>query len=199
MTLHYFDFHGGRGEPARLAMHLGGIEFEDHRIPFDRWSALKQNLPFRGIPILEIDGQAVSQCNAINRYVGKLAGLYPTDPWECLRCDEAMDAVEDIDHKVVASFFLTDGPEKQAAREELATGPIPVCLQGLQDIFEAQGGEYFADQRLTMADLKVFVWIRHLRSGQLDHIPVDVVQFSAPMLVDHCERIANHPGIVSAT
>ncbi|MDH3673780.1 MAG: glutathione S-transferase, partial [Gammaproteobacteria bacterium] len=33
LTLTYFDFHGGRGEPARLAMTIGGIEFEDGRIP----------------------------------------------------------------------------------------------------------------------------------------------------------------------
>ena len=38
----------------------------------------------------------------------------------------------------------------------------------------AHGGQYFADGRLTVADLKVFVWIRHLTSGQLDHVPVDL-------------------------
>ena len=32
--LTYFDFDGGRGEPIRLALHAGGIEFEDHRISF---------------------------------------------------------------------------------------------------------------------------------------------------------------------
>ena len=32
LKLTYFDFDGGRGEPARLALHIGGIEFEDHRI-----------------------------------------------------------------------------------------------------------------------------------------------------------------------
>ncbi len=32
LKLTYFDFDGGRGEPARLALHIGGIAFEDHRI-----------------------------------------------------------------------------------------------------------------------------------------------------------------------
>jgi glutathione S-transferase len=32
LKLTYFDFDGGRGEPARLALHIGGIAFEDQRI-----------------------------------------------------------------------------------------------------------------------------------------------------------------------
>jgi hypothetical protein len=31
--LTYFDFHGGRGEPARLALSISGIPFEDDRVP----------------------------------------------------------------------------------------------------------------------------------------------------------------------
>jgi len=33
LKLSYFDFPGGRGEPARLALNLAGIPFEDYRIP----------------------------------------------------------------------------------------------------------------------------------------------------------------------
>jgi prostaglandin-H2 D-isomerase / glutathione transferase len=47
-----------------------------------------------------------------------------------------------------------------------------------------------------VADLKVFMLIRWLRSGGLDHIPKDVVDRVAPMLVEHLERIASHPKIV---
>jgi glutathione S-transferase len=57
------------------------------------------------------------------------------------------------------------------------------------------GGEYFADNRLTVADLKVFQWIRWLRSGALDHIPKDLVDRVAPQLVKHFERVASHPKV----
>jgi glutathione S-transferase len=33
----------------------------------------------------------------------------------------------------------------------------------------------------------VFVWIRHLRSGQLDYIPPDLPDRMAPLLVRHFE------------
>jgi len=32
----------------------------------------------------------------------------------------------------------------------------------------AHGGRYFAADRLSVADLKVFVWIRHLRKARFD-------------------------------
>ncbi|HJY06505.1 MAG TPA: glutathione S-transferase family protein, partial [Bryobacteraceae bacterium] len=47
--------------------------------------------------------------------------------------------------------------------------------------------------RLTVADLKVFVWIRHLKSGVLDHIPADLPDHVAPKLVEHYERVKNDP------
>ena len=81
----YFDFHGGRGDPARLALSIGGIPFEDDRVAPSDWPARKVNMPFGALPVLEVDGQTVSQSNAINRYVGKLANLYPDDAWEARR------------------------------------------------------------------------------------------------------------------
>ena len=47
LTLIYFDFDGGRAEPARLAMIVGGLPFEDKRISFSEWDALRDNMPLR--------------------------------------------------------------------------------------------------------------------------------------------------------
>jgi glutathione S-transferase len=90
--LTYFDFDGGRGEAARLAFAIGGVSFIDDRVPFAAWKDRKPHTPFGGLPVLEVDGRSVAQSNGINRYVGKLVGLYPADPWQAARCDEAMDA-----------------------------------------------------------------------------------------------------------
>jgi len=195
LKLTYFDIHGGRGEPARLAMHIGGVDFEDNRISFQQFGDTRSSFPFNRVPMLDIDGIEVSQCNAINRYLGKLAGLYPTDPLQAAFCDEAMDAVEDIVSQVVATFPIKDEAEKKAARQALADGPIAVYLQQLQALLEARGGEYFADGRLTVADLKVMVWVRSLRSGILDHIPQDLPDNVAPLLVEHLARIESHPKV----
>jgi prostaglandin-H2 D-isomerase / glutathione transferase len=195
LKLTYFDFDGGRGEPARLALSIGGIPFEDRRVSLDAWAALKPQMPFGALPVLEVDGQVLTQSNTINRFVGRLTDLYPSDPWQSLLCDEVMDAVEDITQQIVATFPIRDPAQKKAARERLASGSIPVYLSRLHTQLMGRGGEYFADDDLTMADLRVFAWIRHLRSGALDHIPVDLVEKVGPSLIGHAERVGAHPAI----
>ena len=195
LKLTYFDFDGGRGEPARLALHIGGIAFEDHRIAGKDWPAFRDQTPFLAIPTLEVDGRAVSQSNSINRYVGKLAGLYPRDDLQAFLCDEVMEAVEDISTRIGQTIDLPD-EAKKAAREKLAAGHITRYLEQFQARLKAGGGEYFADRRLTVADLKVVMLVRWLRSGVLDYVPKDLVDTVAPQLVRHFERVTGHPKIV---
>lgn len=197
LKLSYFDFQGGRGEAARIALALGGIPFEDHRIPVPSWATVREATPFHAVPVLEVDGEPITQSNAINRYVGRLTGLYPDDPLEALRCDEVMDAVEDVTTRLVATFGLEDPDELRAARRALVAGPIPLYLTRLRDILMARGGLYFAAGRLTVADFKVYVLIRHLRSGILDHIPPDLVERVAPELGQHCDRVSSEPRVAA--
>ena len=194
LKLTYFDFDGGRGEPARLALHIGGIAFEDHRIPCKDWPAFRDKTPFLALPTLELDGQVLTQSNSINRYLGKMSGLYPKDDLQAFLCDEVMDAAEDIGTRIGQTIFLSDDA-KRKAREELAAGPLARYLQQFGARLVAAGGEYFADRRLTVADLKIFMLVRWLRSGTLDYIAKDLVDTTAPQLVQHFERVASHPKI----
>ena len=194
--LTYFDFDGGRGEPVRIAFHAAGIDFEDHRISFEEFAKTRATMPFTCAPVLEIDGAAVTQTNGMLRYVGKMAGLYPEDPMQALYCDEAMGANEDLLHHAVRSFGL-EGDELKAARKELADGWLTTFIQGFGRLLERGGGRYFADGRLTVADLKLFVQVKSLRNGTLDHVPVDLVDRLAPILVEHQERLEAEP-IVTA-
>ena len=194
LKLTYFDSDGGRGEPARLALHIGGIAFEDHRIAGKDWPASRDKTPFLALPTLEVDGQVISQSNSINRYVGKLTGLYPKDDLQAFLCDEVMDAAEDISTRIAQTIELPQDAKKKA-REELAAGHITRYLEQFQARLKAAGGEYFADQRLTVADLKVVMLIRWLRSGVLDYIPKDLVDTFAPQLVKHFERVSGHPKV----
>jgi glutathione S-transferase len=194
LKLTYFDFDGGRGEPARLALFIAGVPFEDKRIGVKDWPTFRDKTPFLAMPIFEVDGKAVTQSNSINRYVGKLTGLYPKDEWQVFLCDEVMDACEDIGTRIGSTINLSDAAKK-AAREELCAERIPRYLAQLQARLQAAGGEYFADGRLTVADLKVFNLTRWLRSGALDYIPKDIVDSFAPPLVKHFERVASHPKI----
>jgi glutathione S-transferase len=192
--LTYFDFDGGRGEPVRIALHAAGIEFEDNRVSFPEFMEMRQDLRFNAVPILEFDGVTVSQSNALGRYIGKMAGLYPEDDEQALFCDEAMEAVEDLTARIQPTLFLKDDELKEA-REKLADGWMTIFLRGLGELLERGGGEYFSDNRLTIADLKVLFQTRWLRSGTLDHVPTDIVDRVAPNLVEHQARVENNPVI----
>ncbi len=192
--LTYFDFDGGRGEPIRIAFHAAGIDFEDHRISFDEFTTARSAMRFRCTPTLEIDGVEVTQSNAMLRYVGKKAGLYPDDAMQALYCDEAMDAVEDLLHQIVATFGL-QGDELERARRKLVDGWLTTFVTGLGELLARGGGKYFADGRLTVADLKVYTQVKSLRGGTLDHVPTDLVDRLAPGLAEHQDRVGNDPVI----
>ena len=194
LKLNYFDFHGGRAEPVRLALHLGGVPFEDHRFTFPEFAAFRTTTPFGQVPTLHVDGVQVTQSDAILRYAGKLAGLYPTDPLQALLCDEVAYVVEEASVRIGPTFRMS-GEEQKAARLALVNGSIPVYLAWLQTQLAAHGGDFFADNRLTVADLKVFVDVRGLNSGRLDHVPTDLVERVAPALNAHMQRVGNTPGV----
>jgi len=194
--LTYFDFDGGRAEPIRIAFHVAGIDFEDNRISFPEFGEMRQSTRFNSVPVLEIDGAEVTQSNALSRYVGKMAGLYPEDDLQALYCDEVLGALEDLSHYIVQTFGLQD-EELRLAREKLVDGWLSVYLRGLDQLLARGGGEYFADNGLTVADLKSFVQTRSLRSGNLDYVPTDLVQRLAPGLVEHQKRIESDPRVVA--
>lgn len=194
LKLTYFDFPGGRAEPARLALHLGGIPFEDYRFPFTDFAEVRKTTPLSQVPTLHINGVQVTQSDAITRYAGRLAGLYPDDAVQALLCDEVMGALEDINVKIGATFGLS-GEALEGARKALVAGPLPLYLTWLEAQLEQHGGAYFADQRLTVADLKAFVVLRWLVSGKLDHIPTDLLDRLAPKLAAYVQRIAALPAI----
>jgi prostaglandin-H2 D-isomerase / glutathione transferase len=196
LKLTYFDFHGGRGEVARIALNMAGIPFEDDRVSSE-WPERKSSTPYGALPVLEVDGELVAQSNGINRFVGKLAKLYPEDPLQAAFCDEAMDAIEDIAAEIEATIDLPQGEEKKRVRQELAEGPISFYLRALEARLARRGGRWFADDRVTVADLKVFLWVRHLKSGILDHVPVDLPDRVAPALVEHWNRVKAEPRVAA--
>lgn len=194
LKLTYFDFSGGRAEPARLAFHIGGIPFEDYRFSNREFEAVRNAAPLGQVPTLRVDDVEVTQSDAITRYAGKLAGLYPADPLQALFCDEIMAALEDVIVKIGATFRL-QGDELKAARQALAAEQFPKYLHWLEARLEQHGGEFLADERLTIADLKAFTVLRWIASGKLDHIPGDIIETCAPKLKLYVDRIAGLPQI----
>ena len=195
LKLTYFDFHGGRGEPARLALSIGDIPFEDDRVAPSDWTARKPDTPFGALPVLEVDGQTLAQSNAINRYVGKLTDLYPSDPWQAALCDEVMEAVEDISTKLAAPFSFRTRKRKPSARR-WSKGRCRSISPG-----SSSGSKHM--EAATLLRIACRSPISRSSCGSdilspesLDHVPADLPDRVAPKLVEHYERVKNDPLVV---
>jgi len=192
--LTYFQI-AGRGEAIRLAFFLGGVDFQDHRISFSDWPALKSGTPFGGIPTLEINGVTYGQSSSLLRYAGKASGLYPSDPIAALRADEIVDAVEDLYHASGPSFREKDEQKKAALVKNLVDETFPHSFSALEKVLERNGSSPFVlGKDISIADLKLSVFLEGLRSGMIAGIPKDMVD-KYPKLAGVRDGVASHPKV----
>lgn len=156
--LYYFDTEGGAGEPIRNAFNLAGIPFDDIRIPLSEWPSIKgsdKRYLYRQIPILEIDGKPFGQSIPILRYVGKLTGLYPTDPVEALYADEIMDCFMDMRGKLSVYFYLPKDV-RGVARKNVVNKFMKPYYERIEDRVKGSKKRFAISDKLTIADLVMF-------------------------------------------
>jgi glutathione S-transferase len=171
--LTYFDAPVSRGEECRLALHIAGVDFEDHRLKRDEWPALKPNTPFGSLPFLEVPGKpALGQSNAILGFIGGRYGLHPKDDFERARHDAVMESVEEFRVTLSPTLRLTDEAEKKKAREQFASTFLPKWAGSVEK--QIGDGPYFGGAALNVVDLKLHMIVRWLKSGAVDHIPATV-------------------------
>ena len=106
--------------------------------------------------------------------------------------------MEDISQRIDPTIGLK-GAALETARRQLVEGPLSTYLTGMNEMLARGGGSYFADGRLTIADLKVLALTRWLTRGVLDHVPKDLVDRLAPALVEHQARISDDARVVAAS
>lgn len=191
--LTYFDISGSRGEECRLALHLAGIEFEDNRIKRGDWLALKPTTPFGSMPVLELPGKPpLAQCNAILELIGRRHGLHPADDFEAARHLALMEHVEDLRHTLGPTLRIADEAQKRAARQEIATGYLPTWAT----FTEKQLGEgpFVGGAKLQVVDLKLYMVVRWIASGTVDHIPATLFD-AYPKLQRVVQAVAAHDGV----
>ncbi|RHY99515.1 hypothetical protein DYB26_005923 [Aphanomyces astaci] len=197
LKITYFDI-AGRAETTRLALTIAGVPFEDERVSRGQWQALKASFPFRQLPVLTVDGQVLCQSHAIARYVGCLTGLYPTEN-RLLACrvDEITDYVEDIMHKVYPTVHESDPGRTKAMRMKLATVTFPEMFGLLEARLTSSGaaGPWFLSG-ITLADLDVYNLVRMMKSGVLDHIPVNICS-DYPKMMTIFNAVASHPAVAA--
>ncbi|OAJ38351.1 hypothetical protein BDEG_22295 [Batrachochytrium dendrobatidis JEL423] len=178
LKLVYFDARS-KGEVIRLCMHVGSIPFEDYRVVRStEWPSLKPQTPFGQLPLLTIDNSTtIAQSNAILRYVGTLAGLYPsTDLLNAALVDQIVLQITDIRNLHNATKKDPDPVRVVATRETLATTCYPAMFGYLdKTIAQHSAGIWAVGHTLTIADLMIYANVSFIKDGQWAGIPADLV------------------------
>ncbi|KAG2488828.1 hypothetical protein HYH03_012627 [Edaphochlamys debaryana] len=195
--LHYFA-GPGRAEAARLLFAIGNVPFEDVHYTYETLAAFKPKAPFGQVPVLELaDGKMLAQSGAIDRYVAKLAGLYPEDPLDAARAD--MVAFHMVDFMDLFMPTWSMAPEERAkARQAILEGKGKDKLLSLSKIIEeaeAAGG-WVAGGKMSYADVIVYVYLSGIVSKRMEGVPPNLLD-SYPVLKAFRNKVAKLPPVLA--
>lgn len=199
--LMYFGIPG-RGEAIRLALTIGGIDFEDQRIPFPAWGKVKSSTPWGNLPVLELaDGSQLAQARSLLRFVGKHTSpmLYPVDPLMAQRVDELMDALEDLGAAITSTGQGLSKEEMDAERLVAVSkgGAIHTILAKIDAFIQANGSNgYAVGSQMNIASLLTFTSIGRMVGGVYFGIPPTVCDpFPNIQLVR--KMVGCHPAVIA--
>ncbi|GMF15172.1 unnamed protein product [Phytophthora lilii] len=195
IKLTYFDA-AGRAEVPRLVFYIGGVPFQDVRINYEQFSAMKAALPLGQVPTLEVDGEVFTQSHAIMRYAGRLGGLYPVSaPYLALKIDELLHAMGEVEEKMGPSFRESDVDKKKAMREELASVTLPRYAALIEARLEKMKQiPAFETKEVYVHEVAIYALVKALRAGYIDFIPTNVLD-DYKLLNETHEKVANHPKV----
>jgi glutathione S-transferase len=125
-VLTYFTFRG-LGEPIRLMLHDLGVAFEDRRVDFSQWDALKPQMMFGQMPRFEDEGGTLFQSQAILRHLARPRGLCGESEDEAIACDVSVEAARDLQQRLWDHFWAP-GSDAAEAAEAFAAGTLAAQL-----------------------------------------------------------------------
>ena len=177
----YFNFPFWRAEVARIPLYISNTKFEDKRITSEEFSYIKENgkmtdgtiIPFSQLPVLVIDGQSIAQTGAIARICGKISGFYPDSLVEAGKVDQIIDTATDINMLMRPSMREQDPDKKKLMRQELSKNDLPKYFGYLENLLKDEN-IWFAENRMTIADIAIWRLMGWLKSGVIDDIPQDI-------------------------
>lgn len=201
IRLTYFN-SPGRAESIRLALRIGGVAFEDHRIGFAEFGKAKAGgeFPLGSVPVLEVDGLKITQTTAMLRYAARLGEgtLYPADAFDGLLVDSVLETVNDtLTNALVPSLFERDTEKKLAMRHAYLEGPMTRGWNYLESLVARSGGPFLLGADLTVADILLGLHVGQVLSGGLDGIAASEVD-AWPHLKALAEAFQAHPAVVAA-
>ncbi len=189
--LTYFNVPG-RVAGLRIMMFriFGKGGWEDERVEFKDWPSMKPTLPLQFLPLLTLpDGRTVHQADAMERWAGKLAGLYPSDPDEALFVDEMISTVYEARAKAPRPSSVVTKEMLPDLWKEFTEGTMRTFFDFIQD---RVAGPFFRGAELTVADLTLFMLVTTFVNGEIPFVPSSYID-GWPAIKAHYAAVRAHP------
>jgi len=190
----------GRAELARILFNVAGQSWDDVRYPIDpitferkAWEADSHKMPFRKIPVLEVDGKQVAQSHAIERFLAKRFNLFGDCDVEGAQIDALCEQFVDVKELYNTAKKAEKEGKKEGELKKFFTTELPKQFGLLEAVLVKNGGEWFAGKRMSLADLAFF----HLMSYWDDQESLQAALVDSPKLralktkVEQNEAVAN--------
>ncbi|KAI9893428.1 MAG: hypothetical protein M1814_006725 [Vezdaea aestivalis] len=161
-TMHYFDFQSrGRGQVVRIFWEDAGIAYKDIRYSFQEWPQAQESLlrinPVGKIPIVELNGQILTQSYPILRRFARQLGEYDGTTeeekyWVDVMCDIAIDWRTEY-----VNVFMSGSEERKTQH---CWGSRLKYLEGLESQLKSNDfskkGPFVLGDRITYADFVIY-------------------------------------------
>jgi glutathione S-transferase len=151
--LTYFD-NRALAEPIRFLFAFAGVAYEDVRQSRDTWANDKPKHTWGTLPVLEEDGKQLAQSGAILRYLGKKFNLAGDNEFDAAKCDEHVEAMNDLKKAAFAALFEKDETKKSELVTALKNETFPKFLTPWSKAVTTNGG-FLVGKRFSYADFLV--------------------------------------------
>jgi glutathione S-transferase len=164
-------------EKARIVLSMKNLPYEPVDARQDERKALIEFSGQKKVPVLDYHGQCVTDSTTIAAFLDEKHpqnGIYPTDPSQKALCLILEDWADEVLFKAVHDMRPAESAETKKKGEEA----LQVHLRNLDRFLD---GRKFVFDRLTMADIAIFVELHYLYTTVQYAIPAEYRNVAAWM------------------
>lgn len=177
----------GISEPARIALKLSGIDFEERILSHEQWATVKHTMKNNLLPILSIDGKVIQQTKEILRYLAENFSLVPDNSEVAFNFEEIFKTIEEMNEEFAKSLYGNFRPQKSGSQDNTAEkraelirkmkenaidGTLPSILEKLNTLIGKSG--IVNGEKVTIGDIFAYSSLRKLKNGYLDSNKTDI-------------------------
>merc|ERR1719370_2039487 len=143
------------------------------------------------VPVLTVDGTTLAQSMTIARYLAREYGLNGGSNLENAQAEEIVDVINDLQQAIYTAMFVKDPAEKEEKMGEVTSKTLPQGLLRLEKVLVARGGQFFAGNAFTWAELHFLQFVDLAKTLGND----DQLLQATPKLSDLDKRVRAVPNI----